>query len=560
MWPRAPRAALLLLALTVWGQTAQGLLEVSMGRFTELRLDPNAPIEILLRNIPSNVSFVLLQVHTQFQNLTLSLSTTLNKTDSETGPDTGLLSILSPDQTDCKWYLESTNVLLASAVTVPYSEKDPVPGACNMEFDLEIYPDLHLEYNLYETVIQFAPANLGYSRGSAAPPCDLGTGQNTRWRLQYDIYQYFLPENNLNDSTLLAHLRKMSMVQQVMENGAKVATLTSSDRPAVSFSSIPGEGVIYSVLVRDPLLNTSATYVPVHTYACNFTATVDNCYTLRRVSTKVLFTVCGLIGLFICFFGHRYLKTELLFMGFIISGFLMFILLTRVSPLDYNVRLFVTAVTGIGGGLLLVAFWWRCGCVHICMLLVGLVFGFLVASVIFFTPIGEYGEFRSNTVFWLTFCAIMMGCVLLIALPKHLNILSCAVLGSYTVILAIDSYLYTSLSYITLNILKRALNKDFSMAYTSVPFQTNDYIIIAVWLVLIVTGLITQLVCERGRPAFPPTPYIIWKRERERRKTNVLDPSYHLPPLKERLLLRLAKFRDLFHREQPTGERTPLLL
>uniref|UniRef100_A0A8C5MVN7 Transmembrane 7 superfamily member 3 n=1 Tax=Leptobrachium leishanense TaxID=445787 RepID=A0A8C5MVN7_9ANUR len=533
-----------------------------MGRFTELTLDLSSPTEIVLRNIPSNVSFILLQVHTQFQNVTLALDKIPKTNESETGSDAGLLTVLRPQQTLCTWYLESTDPgqLLASIISVPYTEKDPVPGACNLEFDLDIYPNVHLEYNVYETVITFAPANLGYTRDGIPAACDVKTGQDSRWRLLYDVYQYFLPENNLNGSTLLTHLQRMSMVQQVTTNGIKLTTLISSDRPSVSFSSIPGQGVIYTVIVRDPLLNTSAAYVPAHTYACNFTATVDNCHTLGKVSTKVFFTLCAVIGLFLCFCGHRHLKTDFFFMGFIISGFLMFVLLTRLTPLEYDARLTLTAVTGVVGGLLLVTLWWRTGCVHGCVLLVGLVFGFLVASIVFFTPIGEYAVFRNNSVFWLTFCSVVIVSSLLLIFPKHLNILSCALVGSYTVVLAIDSFVYTSLSYITLNVLKRTLNDEFSVAYTSAPLQTNDFLLVALWVALLVFGVTTQFVRERDRPEFPPAPYMIWKRDRERRKTNVLDPSYHLPPLKDRMLLQLAKLRDVFRPPPPIGERTPLLL
>lgn len=41
---------------------------------------------------------------------------------------------------------------------------DPVPGACNIEFNLDIDPNVYLHYNLYETTIRFAPANIGYER------------------------------------------------------------------------------------------------------------------------------------------------------------------------------------------------------------------------------------------------------------------------------------------------------------------------------------------------------------------------------------------------------------
>lgn len=57
-------------------------------------------------------------------------------------------------------------------------------------------------------------------------------------------------------------------------------TLSSRDKTLVSFNSIPGQGVIYSVIVRDPVYNSSASYVPVHTYACSFTSAVDGCTTL----------------------------------------------------------------------------------------------------------------------------------------------------------------------------------------------------------------------------------------------------------------------------------------
>ncbi|XP_041441743.1 transmembrane 7 superfamily member 3-like [Xenopus laevis] len=565
---RPPDSLKLLLCLCVYGWrdlsvSSAGLLEVSIGQFTDLRLNHTAPTEILLRNIPVNVSFVLFHVHTLYQNVTVSLSKIPTANDSETGSDAGLLNELRPVQTNCSWYLASSdlNQLLATAVTVPYGEKDPVPGACNVEFSLDVDPNVYLRYNLYETVITFAPANLGSARGNNAPPCDIKREQETRWRLLYDIYQYFLPENNLSDTVLLAHLHRMSMVQAIMSNGIKLLTLNSEQMTKVSFSSIPGQGVIYNVIVRDPLLNTSAAYVPVHTYACNFTNVMDNCYTLGKASTRVFFTFCALFGLFICFFGHQFLKTEFFFMGFIIVGFLIFILLTRVTVMGYDGLLGVTSASGIIGGLLFVGFWWRFGCPHVCLLLVGLVLGFLTASIVFFTPIGDYGTFHDDTVFWLTFaCISLVVPVAFLVSAKTLNIFTCSVVGSYTLVLAVDSYVFTSLTYITLNIVKRAVNQEFSSVYTSVPFQTNDFIMIALWVVLYVSGVATQLYREREKTPFPPTPYLLWIRDRERRKTNVLDPSYHLPPLRERILIRLAQFRDFFRRDQPTGERSPLLL
>uniref|UniRef100_A0A8C7A973 Transmembrane 7 superfamily member 3 n=1 Tax=Neovison vison TaxID=452646 RepID=A0A8C7A973_NEOVI len=506
-----------------------GLLEFSVGKFRYFMLNRPSPEDAILRHISSNASFLIFQIHSQYQNTTISFTKTLLHNTSGTGTDKGLVFILRPEQSMCTWHLETLDAEPVQNMAIPlsYSERDPVPGGCNLEFDLDIDPNIYLEYNFFETTIKFAPANLGYARGTNPLPCDIGTGRDSRWRLLYDVYQYFLPENDLSQEGLLKHLQRMAEVPQVKANAIKVVTLTANDKPSVSFSSLRGQGVIYNVIVRDPLLNTSAAYVPVHTYACHFEAKEGNCSSLGE---------------------YVDLNFENFFFGFFIFSF-------------HAVRLILTAVAGGVGGILLVAAWWRFGILLICMLCVGLELGFLISSVTFFTLLGNLKIFQDDGVFWVTFSCIavvipvvFMGCL------RILNILTCGFVGSYSVVLAFDSYLYTSLSYITLNILKRALHEDFHRAFTNVPFQTNDFIILAVWGMLAVSGVTLQMRRERGQPFFPAHPYKLWKRERERRVTNVLDPSYHIPPLRERLYCRLTQIKELFRKEQPAGERTPLLL
>ncbi|XP_072509543.1 transmembrane 7 superfamily member 3 isoform X2 [Notamacropus eugenii] len=540
-----------------------GPFEFYLGKFRHFMLNKPFPEEALLRHVKSNDTFIIFQVHSQYKNITVSLHKNLHLDVSGTGVDKGLVSVLKPEEYVCTWYLETSdaeNVWIV-AVALSYSAKDPIPGGCNLEFALDVDPNIYLEYNLYETVIKFAPANLGHDRGTDPPPCDLETGLDSRWRLQYDVYQYFLPENNLTEEVLLRHIQKMSVVSQIETSGFKVATLKSSDKTIVYFSSLPGQGVIYNVIVRDPVLNTSAAYVPAHTYACHFNTTVDNCSSLGRISTKVFFTIFAILGLFICFFGHRFWKTELFFIGFIFVGFFFYILITRLTFLQYDDRLILTTVAGGVGGILFVMVWWRFGLILICMLCVGLVLGFLISSVAFFTPLGNLKVFHDDAMFWVTFSCIAVSIpVVFIGCLRILNILTCGITGSYSLVLAIDSYFYTSLSYITLNVLKRAVSANFNKAYTNVPFQTNDFVILAIWGMLAVSGITLQIRRERGQPFFPPHPYKMWKQKRERRVTNILDPSYHVRPLRERLYSKLTQLKQLFQGEEASGERTPLLL
>lgn len=340
MW----RLRLLVLAVLAAGSaeaqanSSDGFLEFSVGKFTYFVLSRRFPQEAVLRHISSNVTFLLFQIHSQYQNTTVSYTKTLLPSTSGTGNDRGLVFILRPEQTVCTWYLETedTKPVQSVAVTLSYSERDPIPGGCNLEFDLDIDPNIYLDYNFFETTIKFAPANIGYARAAEPPPCDVSTGQESRWRLRYHVYQYFLPEGDLTEASLLQHLQRMAQVVQVTASAVKVVTLTADDKTVVSFSSLPGQGVIYNVIVWDPSLNTSAAYVPVHTYACSFDSVDGNCVPPGRVSTKVFSTLFALLGLFTCFFGHRFWKTELFFVGFIFLGFFFYILITRLTALKYE--------------------------------------------------------------------------------------------------------------------------------------------------------------------------------------------------------------------------------
>ncbi|XP_026523649.1 transmembrane 7 superfamily member 3 isoform X1 [Notechis scutatus] len=539
------------------------LLEFSLGKFRNFLLNESVPAEAVLRNIAGNVTLVLFQIHAHHQNVTISFDQEPSPSNSGTGVDRGLVSVLRTEQTVCTWYLRAVgaNQVLSTAVSLSYTEKDPIPGGCNLEFDLEMDPNLYLDYNLADTHIIFAPANLGYARGTHPPSCDSGTSLDSRWRLSYDVYQYFLPENDLSEATFVSHMRRMTEVPSIQAHGSKMMTLTSQDKTELYFSSLPGQGVIYNVIVRDPKWNTSAAYVPVHTYACSLSALVNNCYTFRRLSTKIFFTNLAFLGLFVCFLGHRFWKTGLFFNGFIFKAFFLFIIITKESALSYDATLGLTAAAGIIGALLLVGYWWRFGLLIPCMLIVGLVLGSLVSSALFFTPVGDYRIFQDNAVFWVTFCCVALVIpVIFVCCPRVLNILTCGVVGSYTIVLATACYIYTSLSYIGIDLLRRILNEDFKRTYTSVPFQPNDIILLAVWTMLAIGGITVQLRRERHEAPFPPHPYRLWKRERERRVTNVLDPSHHVPPLRERVHNKLSQIKDLFQKEQAAGERTPLLL
>lgn len=510
---------------------ATGHIKVPLLEHVSVYLEPNEHKRVVITNISRLAASVVVQVYSHVLNVTVSLSRHFSVDSSYTSSSAGVVLILNPDAAKATFYVKAgEEEVLATLFALPYTAQDPVPGACNLEFILDNDPNLHLTYNVYETAVSFAPANLGTDRGTFPPACDVGTDGHTRWRLTYELYQYFLPENDHSDTSLSDGMSKMSSVQNIMANGLKITTIQSSQKTRLYGNSYVGIGVIYNVIVRDPLLKTSAAYAPVSTYTCDLSTKGYECKQSdgNFIYIQVLCTVIGIYGLLLCLAGHRLFEAEFLFFGFLIFGFMIFVLVTRYSALDFIRRFAMLVGGGLFGGLLLSLVRWRFDRPLICVAIVGLVLGFLVAAIIFFTPLANFSLFHNDLNFWMVYAFITLVIpTVLLPFAKTLNIITCALVGSYAVIVAVGMYVYSSLTYIILNVIKRAIDPDFAMVYSNAPFQRTEYILTFVWVFLVINGTVLQFVLARNRSTFPPSLYQKWRRRRNAaigERTPLLQP------------------------------------
>ncbi|XP_072322779.1 transmembrane 7 superfamily member 3-like isoform X3 [Scyliorhinus torazame] len=386
-------------------RAAAGYIKIPLLEPVSVLLEPNECKRIVVTNISSQTAFVIAQVYTHMQDVMVSLSPSFPADASYTSPSAGVVLTLTP----ATFFIRAGEEMVSAVLfALSYTALDPIPGACNTEFSLENDPNLHLTYDRYETAVTFAPANLGTVRQLAPPACDVKTDVHTRWRLTYDIYQYFLPESDLTMESLSKGMNKMSSVQEIERNGIKITTRNSFQQSITYGNSYIGTGVIYNVIVRDPHLKTSASYAPVSTYACSLSSEGYPC------KNSANFTI-----------------------------------------------------------------------------------------------------FRNDINFWIIFCCVMLVVpTVLILRPRALNIITCALVGSYAVIVAIGVYVYTSLTYIVLNVIKRTIHPDFAKVESDAPFQRTDFILTSIWAMLFVSGVSLQFILERNRLPFPPCPYDNWRRRR----------------------------------------------
>jgi hypothetical protein len=96
---------------------------------------------------------------------------------------------------------------------------------------------------------------------------------------------------------------------------------------------------------------------------------------------------------------------------------------------------------------------------------------------------GDVNILKIDFNFWMIFgCIVITVPLIFLSLIQKANIISCAVLGAYAVIIPVDHYIGSNLKYIIVNIIRRATVKDFRMAIIDPPFQTRGVLLISIIL------------------------------------------------------------------------------
>lgn len=473
-------------------------------------------LQLTVTGIPDLVTYIICQAHTQYHNITLSTIPMIKVGTSVNGSNIGVVLERKQRQSQADCYLTSHhNYTINVLIYFMYlNYNDPLPGGCNLEFNLENDPNIHIQYTTHATTIQFQWGNVGQPPGSS---CELPNFQN---QLEYEIYVAYLTENDFSESTYFTVVKSVLSTEQITRYGKKLKTIRNNGRTKsqLLIGSYVGQGAIYSVVVKqqDPTgAVTMASYIPMVTYACNLNKSGDCVET--DVIWKIYSVIGGVVGLFLCFFGHRYFKTELFIGGFMAVFLVSYILLNLFTSLSTAESVILSTVFGVVGGGLWLMFWWAYGLHVISVLLFALVGGYLVSSIIFFTPFGNLEYWIRSFNYGMTFVSgVLLLPVILLSFTKLLNILTCAFVGGYLSVLLVDTFLNTGLKYIIVNSFRHAVIDGYLNVIVSSPFLTVDIVLACMWGLLFVSGTTFQLYREKGRPDFPPCPRKVRAQQRLR--------------------------------------------
>ncbi|KAF4531653.1 hypothetical protein B566_EDAN006584 [Ephemera danica] len=472
--------------------------------FEEIKIIPAlSSVTIRATNIPIKSKYVIFQVHSFQYNISLLYDEIISKNNHVNGTNVGLVRVLTGSgitQVFLKNYNLNTNVTVLIAVQA-YNANDPIPGGCNMEFAVEVAPYLEVQYT---TSLVKMKSQL------ASPPAPLTC--SSTGLLEYEVYHLFLLERDFESPAYFKGLRSMLTVDRIKANGRKVPQPLGLPDIQRVFSAYPGTGSVFAVIVNFKSFTsntvTAAAYVPSLTYACSTSYWTDTCEVLTSTFSKLLCAIVFFLGIFLCFVGHIFFKTEMFVFGFLSGGLVSYVLVAMPGNFDYGAHLIISVVIGIIFGGFWLCLWWFYAIPALSTVLVSLTLGYLVASITFFAGAGDFEIFQSDMNYWSAFLSVIVVVPLLVVLAAHIaNMIACSILGSYAIIAPIDHYIGSNLKYILINTIRRATNKEFRTAVIDPPFQVRDLSLTVGWLVLAILGVCTQLYLQRNKPPFPPPPF-----------------------------------------------------
>ncbi|XP_071637347.1 uncharacterized protein [Temnothorax longispinosus] len=250
-----------------------------------INLAPFNRLKITVTDVPSDIWFIILQIHTFQYNATLSYDKELHgkvSNGSLFGSNIGLYLNTHNATAPIQVFLKHDNVndLDALLVIVTYGQNAPIPGGCNMEFDIEVspYQKLHTENEL--VTVDTEPASVLVPDGSPI------SCEKIRCEVQYKLYRLYLLGQNFTPDTYFDAIASMLTTQDIAQNGDEIKASTPCAVAERSDGIGTGIGSIYALVAIYE--NYSSAYVPIFTYACNPQLYRESYQVLDDTATKFL--------------------------------------------------------------------------------------------------------------------------------------------------------------------------------------------------------------------------------------------------------------------------------
>ncbi|CAG9762558.1 unnamed protein product [Ceutorhynchus assimilis] len=460
-------------------------------------------------NINASVDFFNIQIHTFNEIVALSYDDPMDVHSYTNGTNIGLIWKEGLEKYSMKRKKENTGSAASGLVqfylfrnhqvdeqldfliiVTTYTRNNPIPGGCNLSFETEIAP--YQKVNQSDEIITVM----------SQPPSLFGEFCN-KSNITTEMYYFYLKEYDNNSQEYFEVIQKMATPDNITKYGTKVPDHLSSNKFKQMYNNYRGTGRVFAVV--STYEGEKSAYVPATSFGCNLQAWEEECLAPVEPHWKVVIALLLIFGVIICFSGHQWFKFGLFVIGYTFGVIIMLIMVTVDNDFSSAGKAVYALLMGIFVAIAWIFLWWKYGIPFIAVFLAFILMGGLIASIVFYSPLGNFYIFTDEPSFWLAFSSVLIISLLpMVTLTSMYYIIALSLLGSYAIIVALNYYFGGNLPYILINTYRRMTVKNFGTAVINPPFQTLDIWQTVLWILLFATGVHVQIRKSLGKPPFPP--------------------------------------------------------
>jgi len=542
-------------------------INISPGKQTRLVLDKTPEVAPAGSNETEPVvAFFVFEVHTHAVGVRFSetpFTGPESALEEKVRFDHGLVILNDPKSDQiCAFIDNDKEVDVRGLVLVRgYSDMAPVPGLgtkSKLPID-KVRPELWVEWDEFITAVTFkASGSLepATTTATAAAASSATTSLSSDTLVfKYEVYRYWMKEGDFSRENYIEGVSNMLFKKDIEVNGHLVESQylkknEVSELITVQFPSFPGTATIFAVIVTATSETPSgektfhSVYASGMTTGCYMKVTypeaasaagnngtdgdddgsddviIDDdedddepsdqyakwhCKCVYFTETQVVMASCVFIGIFLTAFGHRAFAAAQGIFGMFFVGTVTYPIAAGIIDLDHLSALLCVIGCGILGGVAAYFLWNAVGVPLVSASVPNLLTGSLLAMIVIHIANSVQSEAMMQPLIYYGTAGAVTGVYFFVTISftKVAHLLSCAIVGGFTLAIALDHYVGASIKFILLNFLRRLFVDDYGLVCCQLPFQDNEKMIVILWSVVSVLSFSFQFWRERNRPPFP---------------------------------------------------------
>ncbi|KAF7287862.1 hypothetical protein GWI33_000210 [Rhynchophorus ferrugineus] len=373
---------------------------------------------VILLGLNDNCRFLIFQVHTYIESVTLSYSKETKPSRHVNGTNVGLYwgkNMMSnytnrPITFFINRFKNIDKPLNALLIINTYDYNDPIPGGCNHSFETEVAPYQKI---VYDTNSIYVSAQAPSNYTGLFPNCDPTNISTVPYYMFINIQKYGIP--------IKQKVEYLKFKQQ--------------------YSIVKGTGYVFTMV--STLNYRTSLYIPAISFGCDISNWEEDCVEYD-IQWKIMYSILIICGILICFFGPWFIDYCVFLCGFALAS-----LIVIISSLGNWI---LASFIGLCNGIFLLS-------------------GFILSSFCVFA-VGASSKNNENSGLWALLVVTWILCYVLQSRNTHYGLaVALPFLGSFAFVYGVSAFCESNFPYLLVNGIRALSERN---AVIAIPFDLKD--------------------------------------------------------------------------------------